>query len=256
MESMATMSPLALGSLIGIGKEAEIFEYGTGVLKVYNATAPKRAAFREAALLALVESLGLPVPEVYGVWPIADRWGVAMSRADGPSFAEAMLHQPDQLAAYLNEMALLHLRVHGHRALQFPAAKPRLAADIEKAEILGKARREALLRRLEAMPDADRLCHGDFHPFNVLGPPGQAIIIDWPNAGRGDPAADVCRAYVLIRHVAPDVAGAYVDSYAGVSNSDVGAIFEWLPLIAAARLSEGVQGEEAELIEMVDRGLA
>jgi hypothetical protein len=41
-----------------------------------------------------------------------------------------------------------------------------------------------------------------------------------------------------------------------VSNSDVGAIFEWLPLIAAARLSEGVQGEEAELIEMVDRGLA
>jgi Ser/Thr protein kinase RdoA (MazF antagonist) len=253
---MATMSSLALGPRIGIGKEAEIFEYGMGVLKVYNAGAPKRAAFREAALLALVESLELPVPEVHGVWQNADRWGVVMARADGPTFAEAMLQHPDQVPAYLNAMARLHLRVHGHRALQFPAAKPRLAADIEKAEILGEGRRDALLRRLEGMPEGDRLCHGDFHPLNILGPPGQAIIIDWPNASRGDPAADVCRSYILIRNVAPNIAGAYVDAYAGVSGFDAAEIFSWLPLIAAARLAEGVPSEEVELIAMVDQGLA
>jgi len=247
---------LSSGARIGVGKEAEIFEHGTGVLKVYNATAPKRAAFREAALLALVESLGLPVPEVHGVWPIADRWGVAMSRADGPSFAEIMLHQPDQLPAYLNEMALLHLRVHSHRAIHFPAAKPRLAADIAKAEILGRARQDELLLRLSKRPDGDRLCHGDFHPLNILGPPGRAVIIDWPNASRGDPAADACRSYVLIRSIAPDLAGAYVDAYAAASMIDAVEIFSWLTLIAAARLAENVPDEEAALIEMVEQGLA
>lgn len=40
------------------------------------------------------------------------------------------------------------------------------------------------------MPDGDHLCHGDFHPRNVLGEALQPILIDWPNACCGDPASD------------------------------------------------------------------
>ena len=242
--------------LIGTGKEAEIFEYGTAVLKLYNAEKPKRAAFREAALLALVESLGLPVPVVHGVSQVGNRWGVVMSRADGPSFAEVMLRRSDLLGRYLREMALLHLRVHANSGMQFSGAKPRLAADIAKAEILGGARRDGLLLRLSGMPDGNRLCHGDFHPLNIVGPPGDAVIIDWPNAGCGDPAADVCRAYVLIRHVAPDIAAAYIDSYVAVSRIDANEILSWLPFVAAGRIAEGVPDEEADLIRTVDQYLA
>ena len=244
-----------MGALIGDGKEAEIFEYGTLVLKRYRSGVAKRAAFREAAVLALVESLGLPVPEVHGVQWIGERWGVIMSRAGGPSFAETMLANRELLPVYLDEMARLQLGVHGHAALQFPGAKARLAADIAKAGRLGAAQRDALLRRLAEMPDGDRLCHGDFHPLNILGPPGQAVIVDWPNASRGDPAADVCRSYVLIRSVAPEIADAYVDAYAAVSGVDRGEIRCWLPLIAAARLAEGVPDEEADLLKMVSASL-
>jgi aminoglycoside phosphotransferase (APT) family kinase protein len=248
------MNDSPFGSLLGTGKEAEVFEYGTAVVKLYNADRPKRSAFREAAILALVESFGLPVPEVYAARQINSRWGVIMSRAPAPSFADAVRRRTDLLPAYLREMALLHVRVHQHPGTQFPGAKARLAADIGKATLLGEARRAALLAGLAEMPDGDRLCHGDFHPLNILGPPGRPVIIDWPNASRGDPAADVCRSYVLIRHPAPEVASLYVDAYAAVSGHNRREIEAWLPFIAAARLAEGVPDEEGELLKMAASG--
>ena len=51
-----------LGKLLGKGKEAEVFQYGDHVLKLYKPAAPKTSAFREAANLAIAERLGLPAP--------------------------------------------------------------------------------------------------------------------------------------------------------------------------------------------------
>ena len=54
--------------------------------------------------------------------------------------------------------------------------------------------------RLPAVGQASIL-HGDFHPGNVLVANGSvAGVIDWPNAGLGEPAADVATTRVL--HVA------------------------------------------------------
>jgi predicted Ser/Thr protein kinase len=100
-----------LGRLLGSGKEAEAFEYGPLVAKLYRAHAPKRSAFREAAILALVEQLGLPAPRVWGVRQIEDRWGVLMDLASGPSFAEAVASDASLTPDYLRAMALLHLRI-------------------------------------------------------------------------------------------------------------------------------------------------
>jgi DNA-binding helix-hairpin-helix protein with protein kinase domain len=60
------MSATTLGRLLGSGKEAEVYECGDLVVKLYRATAPKRSAFREAAILAAVEALELPAPTVWG----------------------------------------------------------------------------------------------------------------------------------------------------------------------------------------------
>jgi RIO-like serine/threonine protein kinase len=64
----------ALGRRLGSGKEAEVFELGDAVIKLYKAGVPKRAVFREAAALAQAEALGLPVPSVGGVRQIDGRW--------------------------------------------------------------------------------------------------------------------------------------------------------------------------------------
>lgn len=244
------MGDAVLGRVIGSGNVAEVFECGTGVVKLYKSTAPKRSAFREAAVLALAGSLGLPVPQVRGVQQIGDRWGVIMTRADGPSFAHAMRRQRERVPAYLKAMALLQVRVHSLPGTQLGSLKARLAADINRATILGEVRQRVLLERLAAMPEGERLCHGDFHPLNILGPLGAETLIDWLDASRGDPAADVCRSFVLIKRLAPQIAAAYVDTYADASGENRERIHSWLPFVAAARLAEGVPDEEEELMRM------
>ena len=117
--------------------------------------------------------------------------------------------------------------------------------------MLGESRQSILLTELAKMPDGDCLCHGDFHPYNIIGPVGREVLIDWLDASRGEPAADVCRSYVLLRSAAPEMASAYVDAYSQVSGKSCDAILNWLPFIAAARLVEGVP-EVDELMKMVD----
>jgi hypothetical protein len=55
---------------------------------------------------------------------------------------------------------------------------------------------------------------------------------------------------VLIRPVAPEVAAAYVEAYAGVGGESRETVYRWLPFVAGARLAEGVPDEEEGLLEM------
>jgi aminoglycoside phosphotransferase (APT) family kinase protein len=243
-----------LGRRLGSGKEAEVFESGEAVIKLYKAGVPKRAVFREAAALAQAEALGLPVPSVGGVRQIDGRWGVVMSRVDGRSFAEIIVAQPADKEAYLKEMALLHRRIHGCQAVFLGSLKARLEADICRAAALSEGQRGRLLEELAGLPDGDRLCHGDFHPWNVLGLPSRPSVIDWMAASRGTPAADVCRSYVLIRSIAPDLASSYVEAYAQVAGERLEDIFKWLSVVAAARRAEDVPNEVSSLMAMLESG--
>jgi aminoglycoside phosphotransferase (APT) family kinase protein len=238
-----------IGRLLGSGKEAEVYEHGEFVLKLYRSTASKHDAFTEAAKLAIVESLGLPAPKVHAVGKYDGRWGLIMDRAPGQCFAEGMTSAV-QTSIYLDEMVRLHRRLHERSGTGLPSLTARLAANIRQTERLGSRCRDRLLAQLEAMPDGDRLCHGDFHPRNILGSPGQAVIVDWLDACRGNPAADVCRSYLLMRRADPATAGAYAEAYAGASGLDPTEILAWLPLLAAARLAENVPNEESELMRL------
>ena len=248
------MTAAELGPRLGTGKRAEVYEYGDNVIKLYAPGAPKGPAFREAAILASVEGLGLPVPSVKGVRTIGDRWGIVMTRAGGPSWADAAGRDPKQVPERLGAMAALHVRINSHEAPQFAPLKAKLAANIRRARMLGAARERRLLAGLAERPDGNRLCHGDFHPWNILGPIGGETVVDWLDATSGDPAADACRSSVLMHPHLPDVASAYIDAYAAASGFTRTAILAWQPIVAAARLAEGVPEETEALMAMVGEG--
>ena len=256
MTGRGNQATRALGRCLGSGKDADVFELDDDVIKLFKSGVPKHTAFREAASLAQAEAFGLPVPCVREVRLIDERWGVTMSRADGPCFADAMLASPAQRPAYLKTMAVLHDRIHGCRASFFGSLKSKLAANIEHAPALADRRRQDLLDELDALPDGDRLCHGDFHPWNVLGPIHRPVAIDWTSAAKGSPAADVCRSYVLVRPVAPELARSYIETYAQVTGQRIEGILEWLRVVAAARLAEGVDNEIDGLLSMLGDGRA
>lgn len=248
------MFELSLGDRLGTGKEAEVFEAGEHVVKLYRAGVAKTSAFREAAYLSIVEARGLSAPRVVAVQQVGQRWGIVMSRVEGTSFADALLGEPAQVADHLDAMVALQVRIHAEPGTALPGVKARLHENIGHAAVLGRSRQRRLLEALAERADGDRLCHGDFHPWNILGPTGSATVVDWLDAGSGPPAADVCRSYVLMSRPAPALASAYLDSYARASGVDRREVLAWLPFVAAARLAEQVPDETAGLLAMVKTG--
>jgi aminoglycoside phosphotransferase (APT) family kinase protein len=235
-----------IGRRLGAGKQAEVYEYGELALKLYLSQASKAAVFREAANLALLEQLALPTPRVHAAGDYDGRWGLVMDRAYGPSFADRML--AGNRLPCLDEMALLHRDLHQRSVSGLPSLKARLATNIRRTDLLDEDSRRRLLLQLDALPDGDRLCHGDFHPWNIHGEAGAVMILDWLDACAGPPAADVCRSYVLIRHADPVTAADYVEAYARLTGLPAADILAWLPPIAAARLAEGVPAETDSLL--------
>jgi aminoglycoside phosphotransferase (APT) family kinase protein len=188
---------------------------------------------------------------VWGVEEFDGRWGIIFDRLYGPSLAERMRAAPDAALGYLDTMVGLHLRIHEQTASGFPSVKRRLAARIDAASQLNVARREELLAMLATLPDGDRLCHGDFHPMNILGDAEHPMIIDWPDATQGNPAADCSRSYLLLRIHAADLAEPYLERYFRLAGIARDTVLRWLPCVAAARLVEGVPGEIDRLLAIV-----
>jgi len=158
-----------IGGLLAAGNVAEVFEWGSRVVKLYRSPARKPTAFREAANHASVEAMALPVPAIWAVLEVGGRWGIVFDRVKEKSFAERMREDPSVIPECLETLARLHARIHGQPARQFGGLKSRLATNIVGTGLLDEPLKRILLDRLADMPDGDRLCHGDFHPINALG---------------------------------------------------------------------------------------
>ena len=226
---------------------AEIYVFGTHALKLYRSPDAKAQAFGEAATLAIVGSHGLSVPTVHEVGLYNGRWGLVMDLAPGAPLADAARDEAESVMA---EMLQLHQQLHAVSETRLRPLKPRLAANISRAPGLDGEMRGRLMSRLSALPDGDRICHGDFHPLNVVGAPGNAMVIDWPDATSGAPAADVCRTYLLLLPRVGAHAAAYVSRYSQASGLAEAEIMAWLPVVAAARLSEDIADETENLLNL------
>ncbi len=103
------------------------------------------------------------------------------------------------------------------------------------------------------MSYTSRLCHGDFHLFNLIMSENNVTIIDWVDASSGDIRADICRAYLLYSQFSMELADQYLRLYSDKSGLAKEDIFQWAPIIAGARLSEIVCTEKNErLIEIIN----
>jgi aminoglycoside phosphotransferase (APT) family kinase protein len=243
---------VAYGALIGEGKVAEVFDRGDGrVLKLYRSGQPAAEARRELGILDVVEMAGLPAPRAYDLEQVDGRWGLTMTRIEGATFAEAMLSDLTASGKYLAAMAGLHTRIHAAAGGSLAPLRVRLVRKIEAADLSDPLKRR-LRDKARSLPGGDRLLHGDFHPYNVLGSIDAPVAVDWLDATSGPPEADLCRSWLLLQARSKELADQYLDDYLSGSSLTRDSVLAWLPVLAGARLAENVPDETAALAAMAE----
>jgi hypothetical protein len=98
------------------------------------------------------------------------------------------------------------------------------------------------------------------------------VIIDWMDAARGNPHADVVRTSIMLQIGHPPHAGRivrwlisigrkqlharYLRHYCQRTQTDPQDLARWEPVIAAVRLLENHDGEKEQLLEMINAGVS
>jgi Ser/Thr protein kinase RdoA (MazF antagonist) len=248
--------------LLARGRTADIYAWGDDrVLKLFQPWMDAPSIEREAAIARIVHDAGLPTPSIYDCVTVEGCTGLVYERIDGPPMLERLLTDPANFEYYAARLAELHASIQStHIAADLPSQRVRFELTIGAAP-LDDETKHRVKQTLAVLPDGDALCHSDFHPANVLmSSPGE-IIVDWIDACRGNPLADVARTVVILlgdtqdnpnfppemRKMARRFCEVYLDRYFELRPGGRDEIEQWVPVVAAARLSEGVGEAEGWL---------
>jgi aminoglycoside phosphotransferase (APT) family kinase protein len=255
---------------IGQGREAEILAWGEGkVLRLLWQPERRPLLEREAAAMSATRAAGAPVPDTDDVLEIGGRPGLVMERVDGPDLLSVVSRRPWKVLWAARTCGELHARLHGARApSELSPLRAMLAEQISSSDAIPGEFTSFALDELSRLPDGDRVCHGDFHPGNVLLGAEGPVVIDWTGACRGDHLADVGRALLLLRvsELPPKapmtlralqrvgrrlLSRGYLRAYARARPLDFERLERWHGVLLAERLSERIEAERPRLLDML-----
>ena len=168
---------------------------------------------------------GYPVPAVHD----ATGADIVMDRVDGSTMLDDVARHPWRLLAHARTLAELHRRLGA----------------IPPPPWLGPS----------AFGDG-AVVHLDLHPLNVLLGPDGPVVIDWANARRGDPAAEVASTWLITATSTVDSRAARLGRSAFLRaflrRVDVGEARRWLAAMAEHRKADrNVLAEERARIDQL-----
>ncbi|TYS89820.1 aminoglycoside phosphotransferase family protein [Rossellomorea aquimaris] len=243
-----------LGTPIAIGNTAKVYLYKNKVFKVFNDSLPDKESTNEAYKQNYAYSCGLSVPEIVDVTKIDGKQVIIMEHIKGRTIGNLLTDNMEKAEYYMNISVDIQMEIHKVKADSIEPMYEKLSRQIESSPQLDNERKSALKKKLDSMTFENKLCHGDFHLFNLILSDHNVTIIDWVDSSTGDIRADVYRTYLLYSQFSVELADMYMCLYCEKSGLSKDEIFQWAPIIAAARLSESVLSEKPErLLEIVNQ---
>ena len=258
------------GPLLASGGSAHIHAWGAEhVLKLYFAGVPAELPAAEAVRTNAARAAGAPAPLAVETVRVAGRNGVVFERITGPTMLEALLARPDTLGTLAGRLAAMQAALHGLAGDGLPPLGKRVRERIEHCSALPVTLRAQLAELPDRLPPGTALCHGDFHPGNVILAGRGPVIIDWYDATSGPPDADFACTLLRLRYASvPGGAGpaveqvraafhdAYEKAYRALRPVDSASLEAWTVIMATARLAEApTRVERDRLAEAIARRL-
>jgi uncharacterized protein (TIGR02172 family) len=265
------------GALIGAGRTAEVHAWGDEhILKLYQDWMPAASVEWEYAITRRAREAGLPVPAAKEIVHVDGRLGIVFERVHGISMLADLQKRPNAILSIARLLADLHAGMH---ACVLPpdmySQRQQIERGIELSKGLSEAEKGAIRATLARLPDGNAVCHGDFHPDNVLMTDHGPVIIDWMTATRGHPLGDVARTALLfqtgglppglsftmrllINAMRSLIYSTYIKRYLQLHPASRSEIDTWKLPIYAARLFEveGYPAEKKLILRRIRAGLA
>jgi aminoglycoside phosphotransferase (APT) family kinase protein len=249
--------PGMLGEVVARGTRSTVHAYGRGaVAKVPVPSTPEGWIAYEARYAEAARAAGAPAPRLLGLETIEGRTASVWERIEGTSMWQLVVDRPDQSAPLGRMLADVQQALFALvPPVTLPRQRDRLVSKIRRAAETVDASFARALALLPPPTTTPLLCHGDLHPSNVILGRDGPMLVDWFDASRGDPIADVARSSLVLlsdganppEHLPgadPATLRALTDAYLGHLRTyleiDDDLLARWQAVSAVARIAEGV----------------
>ncbi len=216
-----------------------IYAAGDKIIKVFDERYSKADVLNEARNEALVEeNTDLNVPALLEVSHTEEGWCLIREKIEGKTLEQLMQEEPEKAEIYMDMFVDLQLSIHGQKVAAIKRLRHKLMDQINSLKNLDATARYELATRLESMPKHTKLCHGDFHPGNVIMDDHKRLwIIDWAHAAQGNASADAAMTYLLFALEDEKKAELYMKLFCEKSDTARQYVNRWLPIVAAAQMT-------------------
>jgi len=259
---------------IAEGREAEMFAWEEGtILRLLRPGFDPSRLENEVRVLGIARACGLPVPAPGQRMTVDGRAGAVLERVEGEDLLTELGRAPWVVFRAARMCGIVHAQMHECHVTvdDVPSLKGRLRQQLSSPLVPADLATLAY-ERLDGLPDGTVLCHGDFHPANVMRSPKGPVVIDWAHATHGVPEADVARTllllgagepatYTMLLRVLTKIGRSlliwlYLRSYRRARSLDMKQVRQWRLPVTVARLAEDIEAERPRLLQRIDRLLA
>ena len=211
----------------------------------------------EALNTSRVEDAGVNIPKLLEVAVTDGKWSITSEYVEGPTLTQLIEKYPDKADDYIKKMVEYQISFQKKSNPLLLVLKDKMNRQINSIEELDNSVKYELLTRLNSMKNHTKLCHGDYCPDNIIvtadatGNIKEITAVDWVHATQGNASADIANTFLLLKLQfgdKSDIPEKYISAFCELTNTKRSYVNEWLPLVAAARLTKNKE-EEKELLE-------
>ena len=259
------------GEKIGDGALADVHAWAPGqVIKLFKPGVSQRLVIHEARMTRAAFAAGLPAPAVSGEVVVDGRFGIVLSRFDGPTLMQ--LSRTGGITSEDAGSVLAALAFAIHRT-EPPDDVPTLHAFVKaslRVSIIPGHIADGIMSLIKRLSPGNGLCHADLHPGNVIMSADGPKLIDWTGLVRAPAAFDLAVCHFLLSELVPGrvddperpraVNSALQCDYARLAGTAVPdlltSIAPYLPVARVAALFAALPlAERQQLIDSVEASL-
>ena len=236
-------------------KTKTVYRDGNKSIKLFVENYSKADILNEALNQARVEEgTDLKVPKLLGVTMVGNRWALVSEYIEGTTLEQLMKDHPEKQEEYLNRFIDIQLNILSHQVPLLNTIKDKFKRKLNNTEVINYNTKYELLQRLNGMKTHTKLCHGDFHPSNVIITENdEAYIIDWAHVTQGNASADCARTFLVFSMEGrEELASKYLDLFAEKSGIQKANIQRWVPIVAATQKTKEREEEQEFLSKWID----
>jgi uncharacterized protein (TIGR02172 family) len=244
--------------IVGRGNTATIYEWEDGkVLKLFHPGYPKSSVETEYHNIVAIQDMNFDKPRAYEILTLEQQYGIVYDSVEGEDLQDYVLRTGDiELCA--EYMARIHKTILSCEVDKVPNYKDFLKYNICHSEKVSLAKKDETLDILKQLPEGDTLCHGDFHPGNIIVKDNYPVVIDFMNICKGPYLYDIARTVYLVEYTPVPVntqnremiitlKHTLAENYLQLMNVSRARIKDFLTVISIARTGECPNEEVIQL---------